>query len=138
MGLLDRLVQGLPGLGGQQSQILSAAASLLSQQEGSVGGTGGLASLVTAFQQKGLGNLVGSWIGTGPNLPVSAPQIEQVLGTDVVGQFAQSAGVPPAQAASSLAAVLPTLVDHLTPNGQMPQGAGLEGLLGSVLGKLGK
>ncbi len=137
MGVFDHLLQGLPGLAGQQSQVLSAAASLLSQKEGSVGGIGGLASLVTAFQQHGLGDIVGSWISTGSNLPVSASQIQQVLGADVIGQFAERAGVSPAQASSSLAALLPNLVDHVTPNGQMPEGGALDGLLGSVLGRHG-
>ncbi len=136
MGLFDHLAQQLPGSQGPQSQILAAAASLLSQKEGSVGGTGGLGALVTAFQEKGLGNIIGSWISTGTNQPVAPSQVEQVLGSDVLGQFAARAGVPPEQASSSLAAVLPTLVDHLTPNGQVPQGGMLEGLLGSVLGKL--
>ncbi len=71
------------------------------------------------------------------HVPVAPSQVEQVLGADVLGQFAARAGVPPEQSSSSLAAVLPTLVDHLTPNGQLPQGGMLEGLLGSVLGKLG-
>ncbi len=136
MGLFDHLAQQLPGSQGQQS-ILSAAVSLLSQKEGSVGGTGGLGSLVTAFKEKGLGDIVGSWISTGANLPVAPSQVEQVLGADVLGQFAARAGVPPEQASSSLAAVLPTLVDRLTPTGQLPQGGMLEGLLGSVLSKLG-
>jgi uncharacterized protein YidB (DUF937 family) len=138
MGLFDQLLPNIPGLGGQQSQILSAAASLLSQKEGSVGGTGGLSSLVAAFQQKGLGNVVSSWISTGSNLPVSAAQLEQVLGTKTMTEFADRAGVAPGQASSSLAAVLPNLVDHLTPDGQLPQGGAIDGLLTSVLAKLGQ
>ncbi len=140
MGLFDQFAQAVPGLSGLTGspQILSAAASLLSQKEGSVGGTGGLASLVAAFQQRGLGDLIGGWISTGPNPPVSASQLTDVLGTGVMGQFAARAGIAPEQAGSTLAAVLPSLVDHLTPEGQLPQGNALEGMLGSLMGSLGK
>ncbi len=141
MGLFDQLSQAMPGLAGQLArnpQILAAAASLLSQNPGTVGGTGGLAGLIGAFQQKGLGDMISGWISTGPNPPVSGSQLTDVLGADVIGQFAAKAGLSPADAGSSLAAVLPSLIDQLTPTGQVPQGNALEGMLGSLMGSLGK
>jgi uncharacterized protein YidB (DUF937 family) len=141
MGLFDQLLQAAPGLAGQVArnpQLVSAAASLLSQRPGSIGGTGGLAGLVSAFEQKGLGNLVNAWVSTGPNPPVSAAQVQQVLGSDVVQQIATHAGLSPGDASSSLATLLPALIDHLTPNGQVPQAGALEGMLSSLLGGLGK
>ncbi len=141
MGLFDQLSQSVPGLAGQLArnpQILSAAASLLSQKPGTVGGPGGLGGLISAFQQKGLGDMIAGWISTGPNPPVSASQLSDVLGADVLGQFAAKAGVPPAEAGSSLAALLPALIDHITPTGQVPQGNALEGVLGSLMGAFGK
>ncbi len=140
MGLFDQFAQAVPGLAGlaRNPQVLAAAASLLSQKEGSIGGTGGLAGLVTAFQQKGLGDMVSGWISTGPNPPVSASQITDVLGPDTIKQFAARAGLAPAEASSSLASVLPALIDHLTPSGQVPQGNALESVLGSLMGSFGK
>lgn len=82
---------------------------------------GGLSGLVQNFQQKGLGDLVNSWVGTGQNLSISADQVHSVLGSGVVQQLAAKAGISPDAAASSLAQLLPTLVDKLTPNGQLPQ-----------------
>ncbi len=141
MGLFDQLLQSAPGIAGQLARnpaLVSAAASLLSQKEGSIGGTGGLAGLVGAFQQKGLGDLINAWVSTGPNPPASASQIQEVLGSDVVRQVAAHAGMSPGDASSSLATLLPALVDHLTPHGQVPQASAVEGMLGSLLSGLGK
>ena len=36
-----------------------------------------------------------------------------------------------------LASVLPELINQMTPQGQVPQGNALDGMLGSLLGQLG-
>jgi uncharacterized protein YidB (DUF937 family) len=89
-------------------------------------GTGGLAGLARQFQEKGLGSIVSSWIGTGQNLPISAQQIQSVLGSERLQQLAASAGVPVQDIGAKLASVLPHVVDQMTPNGQLPQGGILE------------
>jgi uncharacterized protein YidB (DUF937 family) len=94
---------------------------------------GGLPGLVAAFQEKGLGGVVASWIGTGENLPISAEQIQAVLGSEQVQAIAQALGFSPQQAAGKLAEVLPGIVDGLTPGGTLPQGNPLGGLLGGLL-----
>jgi uncharacterized protein YidB (DUF937 family) len=83
--------------------------------------SGGLNGLVQQFEQQGLGHLIGSWVGTGQNLPVSGQQIAGVLGDQRVQELAQRIGLPPAAAASALASVLPALVNHMTPNGNVEQ-----------------
>ena len=62
---------------------------------------------------------------------VSAEQIQAVLGSGPLAQFAEKLGVDPAEAASHISQLLPQVVDHLTPNGSIPDGAlgALEGLL---------
>ena len=94
---------------------------------------GGLPGLLAKLQQAGLGEAVQSWIGTGANLPVSADQIGQALGPNLLGLLAQQLGGNPQQAAGTLAEVLPGLMDQLTPQGQLPTGNGL-GALGALLG----
>jgi uncharacterized protein YidB (DUF937 family) len=144
MGLLDNLLKQSGGLGGiaelvaKNPQIVAAAVSMLSTKDASVGGTGGLGSLITAFEQAGLGQVMSSWISTGQNQPIQPGQLASVLGSGTLSQFAQKAGVDPGQAGSVLASVLPELVNHLTPQGQVPQTDALEGMLGSLLGGLGK
>ncbi|HEY3384568.1 MAG TPA: YidB family protein [Vicinamibacterales bacterium] len=141
MGFLDALLKQGPAIAQMAAanpQVVKAALSLLSSRDTSVGGSGGLAGLVGAFQQKGLGDMVSSWISTGPNPPVTGSQLEHVMGADALGQFAQAAGVSPASAGGALASVLPGLIDHLTPQGTMPQGNALEDAIGSLLGSLGR
>jgi uncharacterized protein YidB (DUF937 family) len=86
---------------------------------------GGISGLAAAFQEKGLGHIASSWIGTGENLPVSADQVQQVFGSEQIQAFAQKAGIPPEAASARLAESLPTVVDKLTPGGQVPQGGDL-------------
>jgi len=141
MGVLDNLLRqagGLAGVAAKNPQAVAAVVSLLSTRDASVGGTGGLGGLVTAFQQKGLGNMIASWISTGPNPPITAGQVSDVLGNDTVKQFAAKAGVPEGQAGGLLAILLPTVIDHLTPKGQAPETNTLESALGGLVSSLTK
>ena len=52
-------------------------------------------------------------------------QVTHVLGADKVNSMAAQAGVTPAAAGGSLAALLPMLINHLTPNGQVPHESSL-------------
>lgn len=128
----------LIGLAAKNPQVLAAVVSLLSGRDSSVGGSGGLAGLIKLFQQKGLGDMVSSWISTGPNPPVSAAQITDVLGQDTLRQFAAKAGVPHSQAGGLLASLLPSVIDHVTPQGTLPESDGLESALGGLLSGFGK
>src|ERR1700722_16106886 len=80
---------------------------------------GGLSGLVQQFHDKGLGSLVSSWVGTGQNLPISADQIQHVLGSEQVKELAAKAGISPEAASSHLSQLLPMLIDKITPNGQV-------------------
>jgi len=94
---------------------------------------GGLQGLVQSFHDKGMGGLVSSWIATGPNPPVSADQIHQVLGSDQVNALAAKAGISPDIAGSAIAQLLPGLVDKLTPNGSVPDHSNLIEMASSML-----
>ncbi|WP_428415891.1 YidB family protein [Methylibium sp.] len=132
MGLLDSVIGALGGSQGSgQGDALQAVIAMLAR-----GGQGssGLDGLVQQFQQGGLGDLIASWVGTGQNLPVSASQLQDVLGSDMLSQFAQQLGLPPGEAAGQLSQLLPQVVDKLTPNGQLSDiGSSGLGDLGSVL-----
>jgi uncharacterized protein YidB (DUF937 family) len=84
------------------------------------GSQGGLSAIVAKLQQAGFGDQVKSWIGTGQNLPISAQQLQQVLGSDVVKQLAARFGIPADQLSTVLARVLPTAVDQASPKGTLP------------------
>ncbi len=81
---------------------------------------GGLGGLVQSFKDKGLGEAVASWIGKGENLPISADQIQSVLGNETIQNLASKFGIPGDQIGSMLALSLPEAVDELTPEGTIP------------------
>ena len=116
--IAGKLTGGATGGGGGQ-ELITSIVELLNSREG------GLSGLAAAFQQKGLGDIVSSWIGTGQNLPVSSDQIQQVLGNDQIQAFAEKVGISTGEAGPKLAEFLPGIVDKLTPGGQLPQGGDL-------------
>ncbi len=122
MGLLDD-VMGMAGMGStanaQSPQHAGALGMLLEYiNSPQVGGISGLQQM---FQQKGLGGVIASWIGTGQNLPISAGQLQSVLHSEALQNIVAKTGMDQAQAASVLSHMLPRLVDQLTPNGQVPE-----------------
>jgi uncharacterized protein YidB (DUF937 family) len=116
MGLLDSLAS-LAGDTADKSNLLNAVMGVVTSQQG-----GGLAGLVQQFEGKGLGDVARSWVGTGQNLPITAQQIQQVLGSNTITQLAAKAGINPDQVTAHLTELLPKLVDRLTPDGKIPQG----------------
>ncbi|MGC8507561.1 MAG: YidB family protein [Thiomonas sp.] len=136
MGLFDSVAGGLGQmLGGQQAQAGAADNPMVQAVMGLLGNSGGLGGLLEKFQQGGLGNLAQSWVGTGANLPISAEQIQQVLGSGALGDIASKLGMQPDQAASELSQALPNVVDKLTPNGQLPAEGDLMATAQQLLGK---
>jgi uncharacterized protein YidB (DUF937 family) len=79
-----------------------------------------------------LGDAVKSWIGTGANQPVTPAQLHSALGDEHVGRIAEEAGVSKAEAAQGLSQLLPNLIDHLTPQGQLPDSSSLDSALEGI------
>lgn len=103
--------------GGNQAQsasLLTAAMSMLQQH-------GGLSGVLDMFRQSGMSQHADSWVGTGANMPVSADQVQQVFGQESMSRVASQLGQSPGQAGSLMAQLLPELINHLTPQGQIPQ-----------------
>jgi uncharacterized protein YidB (DUF937 family) len=80
---------------------------------------GGLGGLVDAFKKAGLGDKADSWVSSGPNTPVSAPEVEKGLGGDVLDGLAQQTGLSREELLKRLSAVLPEMVDKMTPTGRL-------------------
>jgi len=140
MGLMDSLLgaaqqalaggQGAAGQAGGVDWVGLASGLLANDSQ-----HGGLAGLLQHLQGSGLGEQVQSWISTGANLPVSGDQLGSALGADLMGKLAAQAGVSQGEVGAQLAQWLPQIIDHLTPNGQLPQGGA--GNLGELAGLLG-
>ncbi|SFC71746.1 protein of unknown function [Polaromonas sp. OV174] len=130
---------GLGGLGGLMGMLASnpQLIQIVTGMLGNDGQNGGLGGLVSKFEQAGLGGAVSSWIGGGPNEPVSGEQITSALGNDTISDIAAKLGTNPEDAAGQLSQMLPGLINHLTPDGQAPQqGLGNSGDLMGMLGGL--
>lgn len=121
MGLLDQVIGAMAGgQSGGNNALIETVMKVLSDPQ-----NGGLQGLIQSFQQGGLGEIVNSWVSTGQNLPISAEQIQSVLGGSSLGNIAAQLGMNSEEASGSLASMLPQLIDSMTPNGEVPQGSDL-------------
>ena len=104
---------GISGLLGQLGRTLGG---------GSVGGllSGGLSELLERFNQAGHGETAQSWVGTGPNKPVTAPQLEQTIGPEVLETLSKQTGLSREELLARLSRELPDAVDKYTPRGRLP------------------
>lgn len=133
MGLMDMVGGLLGGQGGQgdsKAALMQAAIGMIQNHPG------GLQGVLGQFQQAGLAEHVESWVGNGANQAITGDHVQQALGSDQVQALAQQAGMDPAQASEGLASLLPEIVNHLTPNGGVPDSGQLQQGLGGLLGKL--
>lgn len=120
MGILDTLGDS-PAFKGVLSQLeATVIPSVLGSVLGNSDGQGGLAAIVAKLEQSGFGAQVKSWIGNGQNLPITADELQQVLGNDKVKELAARFNIPIDQLSAVLAQQLPTAVDHASPHGRLP------------------
>lgn len=137
---------GLGGLGGMfggaggvgsAGDVLGGLAGMFGGAGGSAAGAGGLGGLLEQLTQKGYGQQASSWVGTGENQPLPPEAINEVFGHDQLSQIAQQAGVTTDEARDGLSELLPGVVDHLTPGGQVPEFDQLSSSVDDYLKQLG-
>lgn len=131
MGLFDGIANTVLGkfTGGAAGSIAGVAKELLNEN-------GGLSGVLDKFKESGLGGLAASWVGKGDNLPISAEQISSVLGSGTIATLAEKFGITPETLSAQLAEHLPTMVDKVTPDGEV--NAGSDGMLSNILSSLMK
>jgi uncharacterized protein YidB (DUF937 family) len=112
-GLGDLLKGGLGGLlaGGAAGSVIS----------------GGLRDLLRQFQQNGQGEVANSWVGPGPNKPISPNDLASALGADQIDALSAQSGLSRDELLSGLSRHLPDVIDHLTPDGRLPTESELSG-----------
>ena len=105
-GLSDMLKGGLGGLlaGGAAGSILS----------------GGLGDLMKQLQEGGQSDAANSWVGKGQNKPIAPGDLANALGADQIDAIASQAGLSRDDLLKGLSQYLPDVVDHLTPDGRLP------------------
>jgi uncharacterized protein YidB (DUF937 family) len=108
MGLLDGILGGVIG-----GEMATAVNDLIEKH-------GGVQGIVAQLQKQGLGPTVKSWVGTGQNEPISADQIHQAFGPEMISSLAARMGISPQDLAQKLSQALPQAIDKLTPRGTVP------------------
>jgi len=112
------------GLGDLIGAVLGGGGS-----SGGGGGLGGLGSILGRLQQAGYGDQANSWVSRGQNQPLPPDAMAQVFGSGGLAEIARRAGVSEADASRGLSQLLPEVVDHVTPDGRVPD---LDSLAASV------
>ncbi len=102
MGLLDGMLGGIVGAGLTQLVIKA------------VEDHGGVQAIVSQFEAKGLGGVAQSWVGGGDSQPVTAEQIQSVLGGGMVENLAAKFGIPADQLCAKIAELLPEAIAKMT------------------------
>jgi uncharacterized protein YidB (DUF937 family) len=127
-GGLGGLGQLLGGGGAGQNQIVGM---LLPAVAGMLAG-GGLGKLMSGMQSAGLEDKAKSWISAGENHAISPDEVKQVVDPARIADVAQRAGVSHDEASALIAKALPAVVDHVTPDGTLPDAAAIDQSLGKV------
>jgi len=105
------------GTGGGLGDVLG---SMLGRGGGPASGMGPLGGLLEQMQKAGYGDQARSWVGTGQNMPISPDAVDEVFGQDGIEEIARQSGLTPQQTSAGLSELLPEVVDHVTPGGQLP------------------
>ena len=131
----DKIAEMLKGLGSKPSGDAGqqgGAGDVLGRLATSLGGasaggilSGGLGELLDRFKQSGQGDTADSWVRTGPNKPVTPPQLEQAIGPEVLDTLSKQTGLPRDELLARLSRELPNAVDRYTPQGRLPTEAEL-------------
>ena len=130
-GLGDLLGQALGtgqrggGLGDILGQVLGGA--------GGGGGLGGLGGLLEKLNQGGYASHAQSWVGSGQNMSISAGAIRDVFGQQGLAAIAQQTGLSESDASTGLAQLLPEVINHVTPQGRVPEHSELESALEGLM-----
>jgi uncharacterized protein YidB (DUF937 family) len=139
-GGLDNILGGLTGGGGGLGKILGGltgggsaglAGALLPMVGGLLTG-GGLQKILSGLHANGLSSQADSWVGTGENQPISGSDVRKVVSPEELSRIASQLGVSEDEAADAVSQALPAVVDHVTPEGEVPPAAELEQKLGTL------
>jgi uncharacterized protein YidB (DUF937 family) len=129
MSALQDLSRQLGIQGGGSAELLREVLGVVQGKDGN-----GLQQLLQRFEKQGLGKVVGSWVGTGSNQPISPEQVHQVMG-DQLTQWSSQLGLPKELLSKHLSQILPSLIDRLTPQGKVPEPSQVEQAVDKYIGE---
>lgn len=114
---------GMPGggLGDILGQVLGGGAAMGGGARGGAPeGLGGISDLLRQLDQSGYGREAQSWVSTGQNLPIAPDAMEQIFGRGGLANIARYAGLSEQETSEGLSQLLPEVVNHVTPSGEVP------------------
>jgi uncharacterized protein YidB (DUF937 family) len=91
--------------------------------------SGGLGDLLNQFQQKGQGEAANSWVRNGPNKQIAPGDLANALGADQIDSISSQSGLSRDELLKGLSQYLPDVINHLTPDGRLPNENELSGRL---------
>ena len=131
MGFLDEIgsLAGQMGQGDDKAKVAGGLMSALQEHPGGVQG------LIDSFKQNGMEDHVNA-MTTGEQQTTTPDQVQQGLGnTGFIENVAQKAGVSPEVAKMAMATVLPMVLQHFAPNGQVADHSQFSGMAQQLLGR---
>jgi outer membrane protein OmpA-like peptidoglycan-associated protein/uncharacterized protein YidB (DUF937 family) len=117
MAILDNVIEDVGsrfGLGSNAGPLLREVVQLIT---GSPGGIGGF---IDKFRSAGLASQVGSWLGRSDGAVLTGPQVEQALGSSVLGGIASRLGLGSGVVGTAVGYLLPKVIGQMTPGGVVP------------------
>lgn len=113
LGGLGGATSGMGGKGALMTMLLPLAMQWVQRN-------GGVGALLQRFQQKGYSQQAASWVSTGPNEEFAPQAVHDVVGMDELSRLSQQLGVSHEEVSAGMAQILPEVVNHLTPEGNVP------------------
>jgi uncharacterized protein YidB (DUF937 family) len=142
MALMPVVLQMLSNRGAAGSSATGGGglADVLGQVLGGSGqgATGGLGGLLGQLERAGFGEQANSWVSRGANKPISPDAITQIFGHQGLEQISKRAGISPDEASRGLSALLPEVVDRMTPDGAVPDASTLANSVDDFARRLGR
>jgi OmpA-OmpF porin, OOP family len=131
MAILDNVIEDVGsrfGLGSNAGPLLREVVQLIT---GSPGGIGGF---IEKFRSAGLGSQVASWLGRSDGAVLTGPQVEQALGSNVLGGIASRLGLGSGVVGTAIGYLLPKVIGQMTPGGAIPSSmpSWISGFLGQT------
>jgi uncharacterized protein YidB (DUF937 family) len=124
-GGLESILGGVLGGSGGNTMLMTTLLPVVTKMLKG----GGLNKVLSGFQAKGLSGQADSWVDKGENQSVSGDQVTSVLGNARVAKIAKKVGASQSDIAGALAKLLPQVINHVTPNGQIPAKGDLKSML---------
>jgi outer membrane protein OmpA-like peptidoglycan-associated protein/uncharacterized protein YidB (DUF937 family) len=136
MAMFDNTIEDLAGhfgLGSKAGPLLHEVVQLITSSPTGIGG------FIDRFRSAGLGSEVASWLGRMDGKVLTAPQVEQALGSTTLGGIASRLGLAGGVVATAIGYLAPKLIGQMTPGGVVPSGipASVSSYLSSIMPRPG-